>query len=253
MENIGLLSKYIQDYGPFIVILSVFLFVFILIISYLINTNKKTFNLNAELNEQLIKSLIDNAFEQNSQALALKKPYDEKKIVDIFVELNKTLKTACEHTMRNTNSDRTAIYVFHNGSHASHGLPFFRLTCICETISKASNTNIKITDHSSVPLNYFESIVYSLYSDSQYRIITDKTTEAGDILFIKDTKLKDCFFIPIYDDDNNMMGFIFNGYNSYDNNRTMEQEKERLITLAMTAKPVIEYSRCQEYKSNKEE
>ena len=253
MEEIGLLSKYMHDYGPLIVILSVFLIIFIAVIVYLINTNKKMFDSSEELNEQLINSLIDNAFERNSKALAEQKPYDERNIVNIFMELNRTLKTACDRMMRQTTSDRTAIYVFHNGAHASHGLPFFKVTCICETISKASNMNIKIGDHSSVPLNVFDSIVDSLYTESQCRIITDESNDPSELIFLRDTKIKDCFFAPIYDDDNNMMGFIFNGYNTYDSNRTIESEMAILSTLAMTAKPVIEYSRCQQYQSDKEE
>jgi len=247
MENVITFSRLINEYGPLIVILAVFLMLFITVIVYMIKSNKE----NQEMTKQLILKMIDEKFPQNPE-LSERKPYDEKNIVTIFMELSEALKTVCQHTMKRTNSDRTAIYVFHNGAHASHGLPFFKLTCICETISKNSNANIKIAEHSSVPLNLYETIVSNLYNNSEYRIRLDRTDDPGEIIFLRNTKIKDCFFVPIYDDDNNMMGFTFNGYNTVDDSRSMETEKEILGELAMMAKPVIEYSKFQEYQ-NKEE
>ena len=150
MQEIGLLSKYIQEYGPLIVILAIFLCIVFAIVMYLINTNKKSIQSNTEIATTVAK-MLEEELKKNSKS-SDQKHYSERNIVNIFMELNKTLKTECEHTMKKSNSDRSAIYVFHNGTHASHGLPFFKLTCISETISKNSNANIKIGDHSSVPL-----------------------------------------------------------------------------------------------------
>ena len=215
--------------------------------------NKKSADDNAELNSQLVTSILNEYFKKNSNIFTNQKKYNEKNIVDIFMELNKVLKTSCEHTMKKTNSDRTAIYVFHNGSHASHGLPFFKITCICETISKNSNSNIKIAEHTSIPLNVFDSIITNLYNNSEYRIISNETEDPTEIIFLKNTKIQDCFFEPIYDDDNSMMGFVFNGYNNIDKSRDIDMEKKCLVELAEMSKPVIEYSKFQEYQDDKEE
>lgn len=247
IENVTSFSQLINEYGPLIVILAVFLTLFIILIAYIVKSNKD----NQEMTKQLIIKMIGDKFPQNPE-LSERKHYDERKIVDIFMELNKALKTVCDYTMKQTHSDRTAIYVFHNGAHSSHGLPFFKLTCVSETISKNSNANIKIAEHSSVPLTLYESIVTNLYNNSEYRIKTDETEDPGEIIFLRNTKIKDCFFIPIYDDDNNMMGFTFNGYNTSDDSRDLEKEKENLIDLAMMAKPVIEYSKFQEYQSKED-
>lgn len=251
MQEIGLLSKYIQEYGPLIVILAIFLCIVFAIVMYLINTNKKSIESNTEIANTVAK-MLEEQLKKNSKTSDQKRN-NERNIVNIFMELNKILKTECEDTMKKSNSDRTAIYVFHNGTHASHGLPFFKLTCISETISKNSNANIKIGDHSSVPLSMFDSIVTNLYNNSFYRINLKNTTDPSELIFLKGTKLNDCYFVPIYDDDNNMMGFTFNGYNTLDDMRDLDKEKEYLIDLARMARPVIEYSKFQEYQSNKEE
>lgn len=251
MQDVGLLSHYINEYGPLVVILAVFLIVFLAIIGYILRENKKSNEASVELNEQIVTSILNNYFENNSHVITPKK-YDERNIVNIFMELNKTLKSACDRTMRKTNSDRTAIYVFHNGTHASHGLPFFKITCVCETISKNSNVNVKISEHSSVPISMFETIVSGLFYNSEHRINMNNTSDPTEIVFLQNTKIKECFFIPIYDDDNNMMGFVFNGYNTIDENRNIEVEQEYLVELARMAQPVIEYSKFQEYQ-NKED
>lgn len=252
MQDIGLLSHYINEYGPLIVILAVFLVVFLAIIGYILRTNQKSIENSSELNEQLVTTILNNYFEKNSHVLESHKQHEERNIVNIFMELNKTLKSACDRIMRKTNSDRTAIYVFHNGTHASHGLPFFKITCICETISKNSNVNVKISEHSSVPISMFDSIVMNLFYNSEHYININETSDPAEIVFLHDTKIKECFFVPIYDDDNNMMGFVFNGYNTIDENRNVEEEKEYLVDLARMAQPVIEYSKFQQYQ-NKED
>lgn len=252
VDDIGKLAGFIQQYGPLIVILAVFLLLFLTIFAYTINANKKAIESDREMNKQLVTSILNDYFAKTAKVVEGNKNYDEKNIVNIFVKLNKALKNVCESTCRKTNSDRTAIYVFHNGSQASHGLPFFKLTCISEWVSKNSNSNIKMAEHTALPLNLFDNIIQGLYENSEYRIILDETKDSGDMLFLKNTKIKDCFFIPIYDDDNNMMGFIFNGYNTVRDNIDIEKEKESLAELASTAKPVIEFSKCQDYKSEDE-
>lgn len=252
MQDIGYMSQLLSEYGPFIVILSVFLVIFITIIGFILRTNKKATEASADLNKEIVTSILNEFFENNSHRFGPKKHYDERNLINIFMELNKTLKSACEHTMRKSNSDRTAIYVFHNGNHSSHGLPFVRVTCICETISKYSNTNIKIQDHTGITVSTFDSIITGLYDNSEHRICMEETTDPTEIVFLHNTKIKDCYMVPIYDDDNNMMGFVFNGYNTTNNSRNMEKEKEYIIDLANIAQPVIEYSNVQEYQ-NKED
>ena len=255
IEDVGGMAKLLSEYGPYIVILAVFLVIFLTIIVYILHANKKIIENEREMTNKLVTSFLNDYFSKNSKVLTNEEPkqYDEKNIVDIYMRLNKALKNACEETLKKTGSNRTAIYVFHNGSHASHGLPFFKMSCISEKVSKDSNVNIKMADHSAMPLSLFDSIVASLYNNSNYRIVIDKATDPGDLIFLKGTKLKECFFVPIFDDEDNMMGFIFNGYNNINPNRDIEKEKECLTDLESNAKPDIEFLRFKDYKVSKKE
>lgn len=253
IKEIGDLALLLEKYGPIIIILSIFLVIFISLFIFMINTVKKYIETTQSMNAQLVTSLLNEHFSKDNDINMEEsnKSYDEKNIVNIYMKLNKSLKNACESILLKTSSNRTAIYVFHNGAQASHGLPFFKMSCISEKVSRDSKANIKMAEHSSMPLSLFDNIVSSLYDNNEYRIIRTQTTDPGDLIFIKHTKLQDCFFVPIFDDDDNMMGFIFNGYNKYDNNKDIEKEKEYLEDLATMAKPVIEFSKFQEYNSRK--
>ena len=248
MENvsdIGTLSGYINEYGPLIVTLAIFMLAFVLLIVYVLNVNKKMYETMQATSNQLLTTFLDE-HSSKKELPREKKHYDERNIVDLFVKLDKTLKNACDSTMKKTKSDRTAVYVFHNGSHASHGLPFFKMSCIAEKSNKGSNANIIMQDHQSMPLSYFESIVTSLYYNGEYRIIVNEDMDFNDQFFLQKTKIKDCFFVPIYDYSDTIMGFVFNGYNELDPNRDFAKEKEALTELAMVSKPVLEFSDVQE-------
>ncbi len=208
--------------------------------------NNNLINTFIAQHEKILNTIINNK-EMNNYQL-----HEEKDLMTLFGNIHKRLREDCREALEILNADRTAVYVFHNGSHSSHGLPFVRFTCISETISKNSNINIKIGDHSAITVGTYDSIITGLYDNSEYRINVETTKDPVDLAFLKNTKIKDCFMVPVYDDDNNMMGFVLNGYNTIDENRDFETEKEYLVDLAQKAQPVIEYSKVQEYQ-NKED
>lgn len=248
VEDVGKMSQFINTFGATAVILAVFLVIFITILIYILNSNKKIMEAERQNNTKILESIL-NDYKANQQ----KPLYEEKNIVNIFMELDQSLKKDCEETLEETKSDRTAIYVFHNGMQASHGLPFFKMSCISEKVSKTSIGNLQMRDHNSIPLSVFDKMVGELYYNGKYRIINEGLIDAGDSIFIKNTKLNDCFFFPIYDDENNMMGFIVNGYNKIDTNRDLETEYKSLQLLAEKSKPVIQFSKFQTIKSERGE
>lgn len=243
VEDIGNLSKNIYDYGPFAVLLAMIIVIFVGIIVYLIKQNKKYQEDNETRYNELFKLLKDKDKEAD---------YDEKDIVNIFTNLCKALTGICNDTLQKSGSNRTAIYTFHNGNHTSHGLPFAKMTCYGEKISKDSQTNRLIVEHNSMPLTLFDSIVIGLQEKAEYRINIKETNNPVDFMFIRNSQLQECFFYPIYDSEEKMMGFGFNGYNTIDPNRDINKEKEYLRELALQAKPVLEYSK-NTIKTNKEE
>lgn len=248
VEDVGKMSQFINTFGATAVILAIFLVIFITILIYILNSNKKIMEAERQNNTKILESIL-NDYKANQQ----KPLYEEKNIVNIFMELDQSLKKDCEETLEETKSDRTAIYVFHNGMQASHGLPFFKMSCISEKVNKTSIGNLQMREHNSIPLSVFDKIVQELYYNGKYRIINEGLIDAGDSIFIKNTKLNDCFFFPIYDDENNMMGFIVNGYNKIDINRDLETEYKSLQVLAEKSKPVIQFSKFQTIKSERGE
>lgn len=247
VEESEQLASFINTYGATAVVLAVFLTVFLSIMIYILNANKKMMESERQNTEKVLETMLNNFMTNN-----IKKPvYEEKNIVNIFIELDKVLKTECQETLEKTHSDRTAIYVFHNGTQASHGLPFFKMSCISEKISQNSITNLQLREHTAIPLNLFDKIINGLFFNGKYRIIKDENIDIGDCLFIKNTKLKDCFFYSIYDDENNIMGFIINGYNELDITRDSEKEYKALNELAEKAKLVIQFSKFQDVKDER--
>lgn len=235
VEDIGNISKNIYDYGPFAVMLGMVIFLFVFMIFYFINRDKK----HQETDQQLYKVLFEMIKDNNSA----RPKYDEKDIANIFANLSKALSDICSSTLQKSNSDRTAIYTFHNGNHTSHGLPFAKMTCYGEKVSKDSQTNRLVANHTAMPLNLFDSIILGLHENAEYRINIEETKDLVDFMFIRGSRLKECFFLPIYDSEEKMMGFGFNGYNEIDPNRDIEKEKQYLQELALQAKPILEYSK----------
>lgn len=247
VEESGQLAGFINSYGVTAVVLAVFLTIFLSIMIYILNANKKMMESERQNTEKVLETMLNNFMNNN-----IKKPaYEEKNIVNIFIELDKALKTECQETLEDSHSDRTAIYVFHNGTQASHGLPFFKMSCISEKVSQTSITNLQLREHTAIPLTLFDKMVNGLFFNGKYRIINDQNIDNGDSLFIKNTKIKDCFFFPIYDDENNMMGFIVNSYNEIDYNRDLKVEYDTLETLAEKARPVIQFSKFQNIKDER--
>lgn len=245
VEDVGKVAEFINSFGVTAVIIAMFLVVFIAILIYILNTNKKMMESERETATKVLESMLNN------YTADFKKPaYEEKNIVNIFMELDQSLKKDCAETLEKSKSDRTAIYVFHNGMQASHGLPFFKMSCISEKVSQKSIGNLQLREHTAMPLSLFDKIVGGLYYDGFYRITDEGIIDAGDRIFIKNTKLKDCFFFPIYDDENNMMGFILNGYNDIIPDKDIAKETEILKELAEKAKPVIQFSKCQTMSSS---
>ena len=53
IEDIGKLAGFIKDYGPLIVLLSVFLIVFLSMLAYILSANKKVIESDREMNKQV--------------------------------------------------------------------------------------------------------------------------------------------------------------------------------------------------------
>ena len=243
MDNVGSMAKLISDYGILIVIAAMFL----LAVYANIKRQQKHYEELQQSQMESEKRLLDTVLNQNKILMENidktdnRPPYNEKTIVEIFVKLNNLFKTECRLTSEKTHSDRTAIYVFHNGTQSSHGLPFFKMSCICEWINRSSISNSKMQEHTNMTLNLFDDIVTNIQENGEYMI--DKKTEEipSNLLYIKGTKTVKAIFLAILDDNNQVLGYIENDYNK-DSALNIEEIKYEMQLLGDKTRPTLQFS-----------
>ena len=236
VNQVSDLSKAITEYGPFAVILAVFLLLFLIIIIWVMKNNEKYFNSMIKQNNEM--------FQQLYTSMPKKGDYNEEDIVEIFTKMNEVFKEECKKINEKTGSGRAAIYVFHNGAVASHGLPFFKMTCVSEWIARGSGFQEQISKHTNLNLALFSSLVEELYNNGEFIINhdgCDQDQEPGNYAFISE-KSKISIFNCVYDGNNKIMAFI-----NVEFKNCLEQEaidRAKLIIKNSCAKiqPVLEFS-----------
>lgn len=244
-DQVSNLAGSIDKYGSSAVILAVFI---VLVIGLVIGMN----NSNKKMIERLVnsnQSYYDMIQKQNTELMdklmnGQNKGYDEKDLASIFIKLNSILKVECKKVQTKLNADSLCIYVLHNGTAASHGLPFFKMSCICEWIKKGSGISSRLREHTSLPLTLFDKLICGLFNNGEYIIDADNVDESNLNMFIVGHKVIDCFCSAIYDNENKIMGFIAAEF-SYDikcDETTLKKVREELWDLAAMIKPVLDYS-----------
>lgn len=260
MDQITSLAELIHKIGPVAVILAVFLILFLVIVMTLLkgfmNNQKKLQEQNEQLTQIMIttfenqKKLRD---EEDESASIQKKKYDERNMVGIFVELNRTFKMDCKQYAQALSCDRIAIYVFHNGSHSSHGLPFFKTTCVSEWIKPGCGIPTHLMDSNAVPLTVFDDIIDRLYTYGQV-IVRNTETNFNDVLenpsnhAIKSTSFflgkdgaKVAIFAGTYDSFENMCAFVMVEYLSIINPNEVQNSLAIMRQFCTHIRPTLEF------------
>lgn len=234
IEHITTLSEAINNYGTGSVILAVFIVITLCLILYMTITNKKYIDDTRKQNNRLLDEIMHG-----------KKKYDEKDIVEIFVKLNEILKRECHNTLKKVDASGISIYVFHNGKVTSHGLPFFKMSCISEWIGKGSGIDSRLETHANMSLNISGNVVESLYNNGEYILTTERDMDDETALkTFMSGRTTNTIFYPIYDSNDRIMGFIQADFieEIYFNTDRIASIKRRLCDLAMTVRPVLEFS-----------
>lgn len=247
VDQITSVSESINEYGPYTVLLSVFIVIFLVLIIHSNNSQKKMIeniiksNENycdaiKKQNEELLEKIVENSDRERT--------YDEKDLASIFVKLNTTLKSECQKAQRNLRADCMCVYVLHNGMHSSHGLPFFKMSCICEWIKKGSGIHSRIREHSNLPINLFDQLMIGLFQNGEYFIDAKAVGSSNLSMFINGPRVVNCVCIPIYDSENKIMGFIAAdfSYEVISDKVRLQEIKEKMWSLASIIKPVLDYS-----------
>lgn len=244
------LAEAINRFGPIAVILAVLLLVFLAVILHFLRSGASTNNQLMNQQQQLINHLLEQTKKDDDSAE--KRDYDEKNIVEIFYKLNSYLKSECRKFLTKTECDRIGIYVFHNGTVASHGLPFFKVSCICESIKRGSGISTHIADSTNLPLTIFDDIIEKLYTEGT--VVVRNTVDGAfqsESFFLDKDKAATALFSVVYDNEDNTMAFVLGEYKAELSNEEINQDLEINRDLCARLKPVLEFSEYQKLNSRK--
>ena len=241
------IARAISDYGPYAVILAVVVAVFI----YIIYNNHKMYEKFQKQSMQNSEEYKDGMVEITKKVVDQildtydKKQNDVKKEPDLmvtFAKLRESMHDYCKDCMDDIRADRLAIYLFHNGSHSTHGIKFFKVSCICESVRIGSGIREHSIEHSNIPLNLFDEMIDGLLKDGEYIIINDGNLQnKNSRIFISSDKIKYAIAESIFDKNNVILGFILIESSKDYNLTAVEQQREGLNKLVYQISPLLVY------------
>lgn len=266
-EPIVNIAGSINEYGVLIVIAALMIVVFMAVITVFIRNNNSTTQSTINQNNQFVQELIkqnnelieklSELTETNKElVVSASEPYDKKNLVDIFLELNHVLKGTCKNAQETLKAGRVAVYVFHNGAVSSHGLPFFKLSCVSEWINRGSGFNVKIHEETNLPLTIFSSVVEEVKMHNSVIVnqqSVTKTTEPVFYSWMASNNIGTCFIQGIYSSaDNTPMGYVSIEYSDeiVDVEEVLPLVRAELKQACIKCAPVLEFSNFQNYKYN---
>ena len=215
--------------------------------------NNNLINTFIAQHEKILNTIINNK-EMNNYQL-----HEEKDLMTLFGNIHKRLIEDCREALEILNADRTAVYVFHNGSSSIHDLPFFKFSCIAEFIARGSGSTSKMKAHNSIPIDLLNQIIDTLIRDGNFvhfKIDNNDNLSMDETLFLNKLLLqgteKTCILYSIYDMENRCMGFIFAEFG--EDSFTKEELKEKKVHLKYLAEklsPILEFSNYYKKKIGK--
>src|SRR5574344_1514475 len=69
-------------------------------------------------------------------------------------------------------------YVFHNGMHSSHGLPFYKYTCLSEVIRRDRGITQVINEQKALPLTMIDDNIAIMLNREGWFVICDADKES---------------------------------------------------------------------------
>ena len=242
-SNTDEIEKYadmIKNYGPATVIIAVFIFVFLSILLVIV---KNTLSVNKQIMKQQ-EELLEKMMEEKDNKDKVQIPVKEKNIIEVFVKIDDSIKNILRKISDNIDADRLSVYVFHNGVYSSHGLPFFKASCISE-ITKGCEIAKKVNVHNNLPLSIFDDIIKALYKDGKLsmptmKFIKNKYPAVYNMMIEAHTK--SASIVAIYDNDGNILGGIVAEFVEEKEESELESITEVLSKEAPYLSPILEFS-----------
>ena len=253
INQVGDTAKLLDQYGPTIVILSVFLVLFIGLLIFILRSNHK-------MNKEMLKSqqaasqanqkMMQDMFDTFKSLVVKDRDIDDdneddnedkpkkKKIVSAYIDSSLAFKDASRIAIGKIKCDRIAIYLFHNGNHTPYGYPFAKMSCVHEWTLRGSNT-VRGINHVNIPLYAFSTIVESLVKDGEF--VVGNIYEHGIISadeqvfqFISGSTIRALFALGIKDKDGDLAAFTiaeFKDSQDFSNEEVYKTIKDALTTM----------------------
>ena len=244
-------TQLIHTYGASAVIIAAFMVILFTVLIFILRNNAKTNNQIINQQRDLVNMIVGmvekgtKIEEEKSKPKIVKEP----NLVEMFININGSIKDTLKDISEELNTDRVAVYVFHNGVFSSHGLPFFKISCVCEVVKKNTGVIKNLKAHSALPLQMFDNTIVNIYRNGSMTIL-DSDDESNELVanspilcgMLKTNNIRSATGIAIYDHDNNIMGILIAEYVSIKDEEFLKDATKRLTVKAPLLSPVLEYS-----------
>lgn len=237
-------ASLIDTYGVSAIILGIFIVILFILVFYIMKTTQKTNNQIMQQQELLLNKLVES---KKSIEKAVSNEEEQKKeynLVDTFLSINKSLKDILHKVLEELDASRVSVYVFHNGSFSSHGLPFFKTSCVSEVIRKNDGVSKQIHTHTGLPLEMFDSCISILRKTGKV-VITNLEEKEYDcpviVGMMRNNNIKSGIGIAIYDDDNNITGAFIAEFS--EEKESLDEIEKKLIEEVQYLSPILEYNK----------
>lgn len=245
-EEVSHYADLINKYGVSTVIISVFIVVLFVLVGYLLRNSKKTNDQVVKQQQELLNLLMEKKNEPIQIQQEVKKEPD---LVQKFLQIDSSIKNILKEVSEELQTSRLSVYVFHNNVYSSHGLPFFKTSCICEIIKKNIGVCKTIGIHTNLPLQMFDNSIANIYKNGKVSIVdiddaTDEFVHDSPVIIgmLKNNNIKSATSITIYDHDNNMLGILIAEFCEQKDEEFLESVEKVLIYKAGLLAPILEYS-----------
>lgn len=232
-----------------------------LMIFYIHKNNKQMKKLLQDQNHEDFENFKESIIKENSKisadvikALSQQESYrpiskreeirsHQEELLKTFSKIRDIIKDDLFSTMNSTGACRTALYLFHNGTRSTQGIDFLKMSCIGERTLIGSGIKEQILNQSAMPVNLFDVMIEKLVENGRYIVINDEETmNTARAKFISANKIKYSIAVSIYDNNNNILGFVLAEFDQPYNKIESDRESKELTALANKISPILSFS-----------
>lgn len=268
LDGVGALSKTISNYGPLVVLLSIFFIIFLALVFLVLKGNNKMMkqimdrqksndDLEDDIVNKLVETVLDSLYKKTDndlsktiqdsleplenaiQSLQIKKDTKNdyhKDIVGAYIDVNMAFKDASREALSELKCSRIAIYMFHNGNVSMLGLPFFKMSCIHEWSSRGNkNATIRGINHIDMPLHLFNDFIEDLWNHGVYKSEDVEKTSLTDSSikdFVYGSVTRSLYMVAIKGSEGTIAGFVvaeFDNTDNFEHNETRNNEVKAVL------------------------